>query len=98
MHIRCTAPVCGGAGSSTLCVLSALRAVHFCFGITVSAREETDLCRSIEQACDPLMFNNPERIIWSPLEAKCYEVMPPLPDFIAVGGFDGLGCLTDSCL
>ncbi|MFV0491371.1 MAG: propanediol utilization protein [Pseudorhodobacter sp.] len=80
----------GGAGASTAARVALLHAA----GATDPARVAR-ACLKSEGASDPLMFENPGRILWASREARILSGLPPLPRMEVVGGFWGPAHRTD---
>lgn len=88
--LRLTMPAGGGAGASTAARVALARAA----GETDPARIAA-ACLASEGASDPLMFPDPERLLWAPREGRVLGRLPPLPRLEAVGGFFGPPRRTD---
>ncbi len=84
-------PPGGGAGASTAALLALARAAG-------AARDPETLaraCLAAEGATDPLMFEDPDAILWAPREARILRRLPPMPAVEIVGGFWGPPTPTD---
>lgn len=91
--IETNAPPGGGAGSSTLSALTAMRALAGDGAWRPAG--EAGLCLAAEGAVDPLMWPDPGALLWASRRAFALALLPPPPRFAIVGGFDGPGCATD---
>lgn len=85
-------PPGGGAGSSTAALVAVARALGWEGPPEALARA----CVLAEGASDPLMFPQPERLLFAPREGVVLRALPPLPRFEVVGGFLGEGMRTDA--
>lgn len=83
------APVGGGAGSSSMDALASIRAVAAAFGARFGAAQEAALALDAEGAVDPLMHAAP--VLFASREGRVLATLPPAPQLLAVGGFDGPG-------
>ena len=90
--LRADMPVGGGAGAST----AALVAVAALAGWRGGAAELARACISAEGASDPLMFAQPEQMLWASRLGQTLANLPPLPPFEVIGGFFGPATRTDS--
>lgn len=88
------APVGGGAGSSSMDALAAIRAVAAAFGVRFGASQEAALSLQAEGAVDPLMHDAP--VLFASREGRVLAMLPPAPKLLVVGGFDGPGRETAS--
>lgn len=86
------APVGGGAGSSSMDALIAIRAVATAFGANFEPAQEAALALQAEGAVDPLMYEAP--VLFASRQARLLRQLPPAPKLLAVGGFDGPGRAT----
>ena len=89
--LRAQMPVGGGAGAST----AALVALASLAGWRGEAAMLAKACLAVEGATDPLMFANPERMLWASRRAELLAELPALPAFTVIGGFFGPGQRTD---
>jgi uncharacterized protein involved in propanediol utilization len=55
-----------------------------------------EACVRAEGASDPLMFANPDRLLWSSRAGRVMERLPPLPRYEILGGFRGEGERTEA--
>lgn len=85
--LRGNVPAGGGAGASTAALVAAARAAQSGLTPQVIARA----CGAAEGATDPLMFDEPDRILWASRIHQVHEALPPPPEFEIVGGFSGPG-------
>jgi uncharacterized protein involved in propanediol utilization len=83
--LRATMPVGGGAGASTAALVALARAMRHDGTPASLARAAI----ATEGASDPLMFTNPERLLWASREGRIHRPLPPLPAFDVIGGFAG---------
>ncbi|WP_226629065.1 propanediol utilization protein [Alloyangia pacifica] len=87
----CNAPLGGGAGASTATLIALARAA----GITASAEALAAACLAVEGASDPLMFPQPDTLLWASREGRILRRMPPPPTCQILGGFWGRPHRTD---
>lgn len=85
-------PIGGGAGASTASLVAMARAMGFDGAPELLARA----CLEIEGACDPLMFDAPDRVLWASRSAEVVERLPAPPRAEIVGGFWGPPTRTDA--
>ncbi|WP_425071754.1 hypothetical protein [Sagittula sp. S175] len=85
-------PPGGGAGVSTASLVAVARAMGFDGAPEVLARA----CLAVEGACDPLMFEGADRLLWASRAAEVVERMAPPPACEVVGGFWGAPTRTDA--
>lgn len=90
LRVASTALPGGGAGFSTMSGLAGLRLCR-----TSAPLTEARLLWSIEGAVDPLMFPQPERLIWASRRIEIIEKTALAPKLWAVGGYDGPPVRTD---
>ncbi|PYG31818.1 propanediol utilization protein [Pelagimonas varians] len=83
--LRSAMPPGGGAGAST----AALVALARISGTQCDPQDLAEACLDIEGATDPLMFAQPERLLWASRQARILGNMPALPKFEVLGGFWG---------
>ena len=84
-------PPGAGAGASTAHLVALARSAGFADAPERLARA----CVAFEGASDPLMFPNPDHWLWaSRLGESIFQITPP-PHVQILGGFWGLGCVTD---
>lgn len=86
-----TMPPGGGAGSSTAGLVATARAL----GFSGTPDALAQICAQIEGASDPLMFPQPERLLFAPREGRILRPLPALPRFAVLGGFVGPPRRTD---
>jgi uncharacterized protein involved in propanediol utilization len=89
--LDCDMPLGAGAGASTACLVAAARALGFDGPPEMLARA----CLALEGASDPLMHENPDRLLWASRRAGILRVMPTLPEAEIVGGLWGAPERTD---
>ncbi len=89
--LACDMPPGGGAGASTAWLVAGARAV------APQATEEdfARACLAVEGACDPLMFPDPDRLLWASREGRIADRLPAPPRCEVVGGFWGAPTRTD---
>ncbi|MCA0943091.1 propanediol utilization protein [Salipiger pacificus] len=86
-----TAPLGGGAGTSSATLIALARAA----GATASAETLAAACLAIEGASDPLMFARPDALLWASREGRILRQLPPPPACDILGGFWGAPHRTD---
>lgn len=84
-------PLGGGAGSSTASLVALARLM----GARVDAETLARACAQAEGASDPLMFAQPETVLFAPRQGVVLDQMPPLPRYQILGGFWGDAQRTD---
>ena len=89
--LRLTMPPGGGAGASS----AALMALALAAGAR-GPEAITKAALAVEGATDPLMFPQPERLLWASRQGRVFATMPALPRFQVLGGFLGPGQRTDA--
>lgn len=89
--LRAQMPAGAGAGASTAALVAVARLANP--GIDPAALARA--CVAVEGATDPLMFAQPERLLWASRRAETLADMPPLPEFDVLGGFYGPNRRTD---
>ncbi|MCL6285972.1 hypothetical protein M3P21_20865 [Ruegeria sp. 2012CJ41-6] len=82
-RLRAEMPPGGGAGASTAALLALAEAA----GIDRSGLAPA--CLDIERASDPLMFPQPDRLLWASRRGEAVAEVAPLPGCEVVGGFWG---------
>ncbi|MEL6318382.1 MAG: hypothetical protein AAFR16_12180, partial [Pseudomonadota bacterium] len=96
LRIETAAPIQAGAGSSTLSALLAARLARAAAGgAPLDPRAAARICLAAEGAVDPLMWPEPERLLWASRRARALRRLPPGLPALAVGGFAGDGARTD---
>ena len=85
-------PLGGGAGSSTAALVALARLA----GWRGAAQTLAWACVAVEGASDPLMFDQPERLLWASRRAEIIARLPSLPAFDVLGGFYGPPRHTDA--
>ena len=88
--LRADMPVGGGAGSSTAALVALARLA----GWRGTPAALANACIRSEGATDPLMFSNPERLLWAARRGVVLHHLPALPAFEVLGGFFGRGIRT----
>ncbi|MGH1414696.1 MAG: propanediol utilization protein [Pelagimonas sp.] len=83
-------PPGGGAGAST----AALVALAQLSGRRIDPADLAKACLKIEGATDPLMFPQPEQMLWASRQARVISPLPVLPKIEVIGGFFGPLCTT----
>lgn len=86
-----TMPRGGGAGASTAALVAYARlagSTHDSFALACA-------CVAAEGASDPLMFPEPEQLLWASRQAEIVETLPRVPTFDVIGGFYGPNSRTD---
>ncbi len=83
-------PAGAGAGSSTAALLALARAAGIDEDLLPAA------CLGIENATDPLMLPEPDRVLWSSREAEVLARYKAPPACEIVGGYFGQPILTDA--
>jgi len=86
-----TMPRGGGAGASTAALVAYARLAGSAHDSLTLARA----CVAAEGASDPLMFSEPEHILWASRQAEVVDTLPPVPAFEVIGGFYGPNSRTD---
>lgn len=88
-QLTATMPPGGGAGASTAALVALSRAAG-CRqdGLAVA-------CIAAEGACDPLMIEYPDRVLWASRAGQKLRDLPPLPRAEVIGGFWGAPIATD---
>ncbi|WP_233516971.1 propanediol utilization protein [Pseudotabrizicola alkalilacus] len=84
-HLHPAFPPGLGTGASTAALVAIARLAGYCGPPALLARA----CVAAEGASDPLMFNHPDRLIWSSREGKVLTQGPALPRAHLLGGFFG---------
>mgnify|MGYP000564920683 CR=1 FL=1 len=95
LTVHSDVPACSGLGVSTMSILATVRAVGKSVGYVFSARQESDICKYVEQASDPLMYNAPGQILWASRKMYICELLGAIPSVVVVGAVDGKGHFTD---
>ncbi|EBA08324.1 hypothetical protein [Sagittula stellata] len=90
-ELACDMPPGGGAGASTAWLVAGARAV----APHATAEQIARACLSVEGACDPLMFPDPDRLLWASREGRIVERLSAPPRCEVVGGFWGAPTRTD---
>lgn len=83
--LRSDMPPGGGSGAST----AALVALAQLGEEPIDPQSLAEACLDVEGATDPLMFAQPERLLWASRRARVLQNMPALPKFEVLGGFWG---------
>ncbi|GAA4217718.1 uncharacterized protein involved in propanediol utilization [Sagittula marina] len=78
-------PAGGGAGASTAALVAVARAM----GFEGSPEDLARACLKTEGACDPLMFNAPDQLVWASRTGEIVDRLPAPPRAEVVGGFWG---------
>lgn len=91
IRLRAAMPVGGGGGASTASLVALARLADPTLAPLAIARA----CLHCEGASDPLMFAEPERLLWASREGRVLCQFPPLPRFDVIGGFYGPAQRTD---
>lgn len=84
-EVTCDIPLGAGAGASTACLLAVARAA----GYRGTAGDVARLCIALEGASDPLMFDDPDQVLWASREGRRIAEVPAPPLCEVVGGFWG---------
>ena len=79
----------GGAGASTAALLA------FAGAAGAADIDLGQACLAAEGATDPLMLDQPGRVLWAPRQARVVRSLPDLPAAEIVGGFWGAVERTD---
>ena len=79
------APLGGGAGASTATLVALARSA----GFSGSAHDLAAACIATEGASDPLMFPQPDALLWASREGRILRHLPPPPACHILGGFWG---------
>ncbi|SDI12636.1 hypothetical protein [Alloyangia pacifica] len=79
------APLGGGAGASTATLVALARSA----GASNSAADLAAACIATEGASDPLMFPQPDALLWASREGRILRHLPPPPACHILGGFWG---------
>ncbi|WP_417720716.1 propanediol utilization protein [Salipiger sp.] len=87
----CNFPAGAGGGASTATLVAIARAAGFAGCPEALARA----CLAIEGASDPLMFPDPDRLLWASREARVLRTLPAPPRCTILGGFWGPPLRTD---
>lgn len=85
-------PVGAGAGASTATLVALARAA----GFEGTAEALARACLAIEGASDPLMFDQPDTLLWASREGRVLRQLPAIPACEIVGGFFGPAVRTDA--
>ncbi|WP_417599971.1 propanediol utilization protein [Pararhodobacter oceanensis] len=85
-------PVGGGAGASTAALVALAHSAGFLGNVEALA----EACVASEGASDPLMFPQPERLLWASRHGQILAQLPPMPRFEVIGGFYGPMQRTDA--
>ncbi|MGB7270782.1 MAG: propanediol utilization protein [Albidovulum sp.] len=85
VQLSATMPRGGGAGASTAALVAYARLA----GSHHPAADLARACVAVEGASDPLMFANPDRLLWASRRAEVLQDLPKLPPFDVLGGFFG---------
>lgn len=88
--LRTEMPVGAGAGASTAARVALARA-----GGEVDPLRIARACIAVEGASDPLMFAEPERLLWASRAGRVLDRLPPLPPMEVIGGLWGPPQRTD---
>lgn len=89
--LRADMPAGGGAGASTAALVALARVA----GWQGAPEALAQACVQAEGASDPLMFVQPERMLWASRLGVQLATLPPLPRFDLIGGFFGPATRTD---
>lgn len=89
--VSCAMPLGGGAGASTATLVAVARWA----GYTGSPETLARACLATEGATDPLMWPDPDRLLWASREAHVIRHMAPPPRCEILGGFWGAPARTD---
>jgi len=89
--LRAEMPVGGGAGASTAALVALARLA----GWDGDPLDLARACIAVEGASDPLMLPDADRLLWASRRGEVLAVLPPLPDFDLIGGFQGPPQRTD---
>lgn len=84
-------PTGAGAGSSTATLVALARSA----GFAGSAQTLADACIALEGASDPLMFTQPDALLWASRQGRILRHMSPPPRCTIIGGFHGPNQRTD---
>lgn len=84
-------PPGGGAGVSTASLVTLARLAGWQGDPLTLARA----CVATEGASDPLMLDQPARLLWASRRAEILETSPPPPEMDVIGGFHGAPTRTD---
>lgn len=88
-HLAGDLPPGGGAGASTAALVAMARAAG------ADAAGIAAACLAIEGASDPLMFADPERLLWASRRGEILARLPGLPAMEVLAGFHGPSQRTD---
>ena len=80
-----------GLGSSTATIVAFLLSIN----PNLSPEFLAQTCIAHEGASDPLMFSEPEKLLWAPREGKIISILPKLPKITCIGGLYGAPQRTD---
>lgn len=81
-----------GAGASTATLVALARAA----GFQGSPELLAEACLQAEQASDPLMFPEPDRLLWASRQGRILRRLPPTPRAAILGGLWGAPQRTDA--
>ncbi|MFP4275691.1 MAG: propanediol utilization protein [Paracoccaceae bacterium] len=91
LEISCDMPLGGGAGASTARLVALARAGGFDGPPDMLARA----CLAVEGASDPLMYPEPDALLWASRSARVLQKLPRPPACEILGGFWGAPIPTD---
>lgn len=83
--LRSTIPPGTGCGASTATLVALARGA----GYNGPPEALAQACLAVEAASDPLMYPEPDALLWASREARCVERLRPPPAARIVGGFMG---------
>lgn len=83
--LRAEMPAGGGSGVSTAALVALARLAGWQGPPDLLARA----CVTVEGASDPLMFAQPETLLWASRLGETLALLPALPAFEVIGGFYG---------
>jgi len=92
VRLSAAMPAGGGAGASTATLVALARLA----GADDPPETIARACIDAEGASDPLMFPEPERLLWASREGRVLRRLPALPRIDVIGGFLGPGRRTDA--
>lgn len=84
-------PTGAGAGASTATLVALARSA----GFLGSAQALADACIALEGASDPLMFAQPDGLLWASRQGRILRHLSPPPRCTIIGGFHGPDQWTD---
>lgn len=88
--LRLDMPPGGGAGASTAALVALARAAG------ADEHRIAAACIAAEGASDPLMYDDPARLLWASRQGRVLQALPPLPRMEVIGGFAGAMLRTDA--